>query len=299
MKLTNLCVATGLLLASAAPLLAQSVEMTTAQGPVSVGANPENVVVFDFGVIDTMDALGVAPVGVPSPIYLDYLSDLESVTSVGTLFEPDFEQVFSLKPELIIVASRSATQREALEKIAPTIDLTLPGDDLVQEAIAQTHQLGALFGKDTEAEDLTANFEDSLAALRNETEGKGSALIVMTNGPKLSAYGPGSRFGWIHNGLGLEPADPEVDVKTHGEAISYEFIHEMNPDWLLVIDRAAAVGQDGESAQSTLDNELIHQTTAWQEDQVVYLNGANVYIAPGGIQSMQATVDQLTEAFAE
>jgi iron complex transport system substrate-binding protein len=28
----------------------------------------------------------------------------------------------------------------------------------------------------------------------------------MTNGPKVSTYGPGSRFGWVHAALDLPPA---------------------------------------------------------------------------------------------
>ncbi len=35
-----------------------------------------------------------------------------------------------------------------------------------------------------------------IEAARTAVAGKGDALIAMTNGPKVSAYGPRSRLGW-------------------------------------------------------------------------------------------------------
>jgi iron complex transport system substrate-binding protein len=67
--------------------------------------------------------------------------------------------------------------------------------------------------------------------------GKGDALIVMTNGPKLSAYVRGTRFGWIHDRLGLAEVCPDLDPQVHGDAISFEFIASVDPDWLIVLDR--------------------------------------------------------------
>jgi len=36
---------------------------------------------------------------------------------------------------------------------------------------------------------------------------------VMTNGPKISAFGLGSRFGWIHSTLQIEPAVTTMATK--------------------------------------------------------------------------------------
>jgi len=85
----------------------------------------------------------------------------------------------------------------------------------------------------------------------------------------------------------------------HGEAVSFEFIRDANPDILLVIDRMAAIGQEGEGAQATLDNALVHETTAWKTGQVVFLSSAPIYIAGGGIQSMNLTLDEINAAVSE
>lgn len=79
--------------------------------------------------------------------------------------------------------------------------------------------------------------------------------------------------------------------------MSFEFVAEANPDWLLVIDRGAAVGQGGEAAAATLDNPLIAGTTAGKAGQIVYLDGSAMYLASGGVQSLSGALTQLTQAF--
>jgi iron complex transport system substrate-binding protein len=112
-------------------------------------------------------------------------------------------------------------------------------------------------------------------------------------GGKMSAYGPGSRFGMIHDALGIKPAIEGLAVATHGQAISAELVLKANPDWLFVLDRDGAVGQGSGAAKRALENELIAQTAAWKKDQVVYLDPMNWYLAGGGIQSLQANLDQI------
>lgn len=289
-----------LALTCAAPVLAQQpIRIDTAAGPVDIAAPPARVAVMDIPAIDSLTALGVAPAGAPDRLYVDYLDPVAAATpDIGTLFEPDLEALAALDPDLIIVGGRSVAQKEALTQIAPVIDMTI-GADVVGDAKARLAAYGTLFGKTDEAARLTADLDARLAALAKAGEGKGSALVVLTNGPKMSAYGKGSRFGWIFDASGLSEAAPGLKVDTHGASISHEFIAQTNPDWLFVIDRGTAVGESGNSAQATLDTPLVAGTTAWKNDHVVYLDPTPLYIAGGGYTSMTRTLDQLTEALSQ
>ena len=66
---------------------------------------------------------------------------------------------------------------------------------------------------------------------------------------------------------------------SHGDAVSFEYILEMQPDVLFVIDRASAIGAEGKAAAEILDNELVAQTPAWQNGRVVYVDSFAWYIA--------------------
>jgi len=279
---------------------AADVAVKHAQGETTVATNPEKVVVFDFATLDNLDRLGVKIIGVPGSIaFPEYLKKYDGAdyTKVGTLFEPDYEAVNAAEPDLIIVGGRSAAKYGELAKIAPTIDLTVPAKEFISDTEANIEKLGQIFGKETEAKAEVDKLNSELAALKEKTKGKGKGLMILTSGGKISAYGPGSRFGVLHDSFGVEPAAPDLSVGNHGQPVSSEFILETNPDWLFVLDRDAAIGREGTSAKQLLDNELVRQTNAWKNDQVVYLNAQNWYLVGGGLGALHNTIQQLSEAF--
>jgi iron complex transport system substrate-binding protein len=278
--------------------LAEDMTIATARGEVALPATPAKVAVLDIAAIDTLTALGVMPAGVPDNLYVDYLADVAAgATVVGTLFEPDLEALANLAPDLIIAGGRSSTQVEALAPVATTIDMTI-WEDVVGQGRDRISAYGALFGKADEAAELTATLDARLAETAAAAAGKGKVLILQTNGPKISAYGKGSRFGWIHTALGLPEAHENLNPETHGDAVSFEFVAEVNPDWIIVVDRAAAIGEPG-SAAATLDNPLVAGTTAGQKGQIVMLSSTPIYIAGGGYTSLMGTLGELLAAFSK
>lgn len=292
--LRSILVAASLL---ATPAFAETVTVKTYQGDVEVPATPATIAVYDVSALDTLDALGVKADGVLSPHYVSYLDGaVEGATPVGSFFEPDFEALAALNADLVIAGGRSSTHVEAFIKIAPTIDMTI-WEDTVGQGLERLDAYGKIFGKEAKAEELADAFNAKLDETKALLDGKGKALILMTNGPKVSAYGASGRFGWLHTNLDLQEAAKDVEQSTHGEAASFEFIKDTNPDILIVIDRLAAIGQDGESAKKTLDNPLVHETNAWKNGQVVYLSSAPLYIAGGGIQSMNIILDDIQATF--
>jgi len=117
------------------------------------------------------------------------------------------------------------------------------------------------------------------------------------SGGKLSAQSPNSRLGgWLHQDIGLESVDPNMKEGSHGMPISFEYIKEKNPDWLFVLDRSAAIGEEGKAAKDVLDNPLVAESTAWKKGQVVYLD-SSAYLAAGGAKQLQTVAKQAAEAF--
>lgn len=278
----------------------ETIRVTHAQGETEVPVNPETVVTFDVGALDTLDQLGVEVDGVPQGFLPDHLAkyDGDDYLNAGTLFEPDYEAVNAAEPDLIIVGGRSAEAYSELERIAPTIDVTLDGSDFLGSFKEQTGTLAEIFEKEAAAATALEALDTKIAATKQATEGVGAGLVVLTTGGEVSAYGPGSRFGsMIHDVLGVEPADPGIKVDTHGEAVSFEYIAETDPDWLFVIDRDVAIGEsEGGAAEKVLDNDLVGQTTAWQQQQVVYLDPVRWYLVGSGLNSLDAMVTQIQDS---
>lgn len=269
------------------------------QGRTAVPLNPGRVIVFDLSTLDNLAALGVeAVIGVPQvtfPAKLSQFSD-KRYAPVGSLFEPDYEAVNALKPDLIIVGGRSSAKYAQLAAIAPTIDVPTTPDQPIEGAISNVEQLGMIFGKEERARQLATGLRDAVQQLKVKTASRGKGLIVMVAGGKLGAYGPGSRFGVIHSGFGVPVAVEGLSTSLHGEAVGFEFILKTNPDWLFVIDRDAAIGRTG-AARQVLDNPLVRSTRAWRSGQVVYLDPVNWYLIGDGIQALTQMTAQISAAY--
>ncbi|UVF21950.1 siderophore ABC transporter substrate-binding protein [Microvirga terrae] len=280
---------------------AQDLTIQHSKGVTSVPAKPKKVLAFDLASLDTLNALGVEVAGVPTARFPEYLAKYGSdkYQKVGTLFEPDYEAVNAAEPDLIIVGGRSSARYADLAKIAPTVDLTVDPKDVMGSVKRNVQLLGRIFDRQAEADARLAKLETSMADLRQETAKAGKGLLVLTTGGKMSAYGPGSRFGILHGEFGVVPAVEGLATTNHGQAVTAEFILKTNPDWLFVIDRDVVVGRDGGAAKKVLENELVAQTTAWKKGQVVFLDPVNWYLTGGGITALQASADQIAKAVAK
>lgn len=287
------------LVALASPVMAQEITVTHAQGETTLPGVPAKVVSFDFAAIETLEALGIDIAGLPGsnlPAHLEKYAG-EDYAKVGSLFEPDYEALAALEPDLIIVAGRSSTAYPELAKIAPTVDLSNDWVNFYDSIKANAEIVGQIFDKGAEIDALIAETDAKVEATRAAAADAGTGLIVLTSGAEVSAYGPGSRFGFIHHTLGVTPVIEDVEAATHGDAISFEFILETNPDLLFVIDRDAATGQG--AAAAILDNELVAETTAWKNGAVVYIDPVRAYIVNGGLVSFGMMADQVTEALSQ
>jgi iron complex transport system substrate-binding protein len=269
-----------------------------AQGLTTLTQVPKRVVVFDMAALDDLDVLGVEVVGIPDEVMPPYLTRYNDAryAKVGTLFEPDYEALNRIKPDLIIIGGRSSAKYEQLTRIAPTLDMHEDNSQSIVTALGNLEMLAKAFARESRAETLKASLKNTFESAKSHAQQRGNGLIVLVTGGKISAYGPGSRFGLIHSALQLPAALPQLKPSLHGEAISPELIMKANPDWLFVVDRDAAIGKHG-AAHQVLDNPLVRRTPAWQRQQVVYLDPVNWYLVGTGIQSINMMLEQLDGAF--
>ncbi|OZI71384.1 siderophore ABC transporter substrate-binding protein [Bordetella genomosp. 12] len=285
------------------PVLASAAEVKHAQGSTQVPDKPAKTVVMDLAVLDTLHTLGVDVAGVPAatkwPDHLAQYAD-KRYPKVGSMFEPDYEAIHRLAPDVIFVAGRSAPKYAELSRLAPTVDLTVDPKDLVGSVQRNAQALAGIYGRQPQADEKLSALNASIAALQARAGKAGNGLIVLTTGGKMSAYGPGSRFGVIHDAFGVAPAARDLKVSNHGQAVSFEFISQVDPDWLFVIDRDAAIGREGTSARQLLDNALIRETKAWKNNHVVYLDAFNWYsLGAAGLTSLQQSVQEVDTALAK
>ncbi len=268
---------------------------------VTLKEQPKKVVVFDYGFLDTLDALGVEVAGVPQQSVPSYLSKYTETTyvNVGSLKEPDFEAISSMNPDIIFISGRQAAAYKELSSIAPTVFVGVDNANFMDSFKVNVELAGKIFGKEKEAADAFAAYEAKVEEIKAKTaSSEDKALIVLANEGSLSAYGAGSRFGVIHDVYGVKAADEKIEVSTHGANASFEYVRDTNPDILFVVDRDAAVNPEGESGtKAAIENEIVGATNAAKNGKIFYLDPQVWYLSGGGLTSETQKVSDILKAF--
>lgn len=285
--------------ADAAPEPA-NVTVEHAQGSTEVPVNPETVYTFDLGALDTLDALDVDVDGVPTANFPESLSKYagDDYAKIGSMKEPDFEAISEGAPDLIIISGRTAGAYEELSKIAPTIDVSVDQTDSMASFQEVTGTLGTIFDKEELAREKLDAIDGHIEETKASAADAGTGLIVMTSGGEMTAYGAGSRFGIIHDVLGVAPVAEIKSEGKHGESITAEYIATQNPDHLFVIDRDIAVGQSGEAASAVIDNELVNGTSAAKNGNITMLDASSWYLVGYGLSNVDSMVSAVQTALS-
>lgn len=258
------------------------ITIDTSRGPITLLAKPHPLVVYDLTVLQDLIALGVTVEGIPKNAVLNKATKqkLANAQRLGTVFEPDLEALDRMQPQAIIIGNRMAKKYDALSSIAPTLDLSVSFEDLYASSQKQLVQLGKLFDKSTQAQKLQAEIDAAIKSTANITQNKGNGLVISVKGNKITTFGLNSRYGYLHQYFGIPIADSNIDSYVHGQPISFEYIRQVDPDWLFLLEYHAETNSEGKNAYAMLDNALIHQTKAWRKQQIVYLS-ADSYLAFG------------------
>ncbi|WP_258002175.1 ABC transporter substrate-binding protein [Burkholderia sp. WAC0059] len=172
------------------------------------------VVVLDWGLAETLLALGVVPAGVAE--IGDYNANVVApavppgVTDVGLRLAPDLELLQQLAPDLILINSSQASQRAMLERIAPVRAFAIYTDAGAPYRRAQqvTRELGRLCGCEAAADALVVRAAQALAAARARlvampSRARPRYLIRFFDSRHVGLYGARSLFQDVFDALGL------------------------------------------------------------------------------------------------
>lgn len=289
---------------------ATTVTVTDNHGEVDVPVNPERVVALDNHVFETLDEWDVplvaAPKGIMGTAWPDYTEDAE-IADVGTHREPNLESIIAAQPDLIIGGYRFSESYDTIVEQNPdaaVIEIApRDGEDPMEELKRETEILGQIFDRESEAAEITAEFDQAVADAKEAYNGTDTVIGLITSGGKIEFAAPvtGRSVGPVFSALDLVPAiEQEAEDTSHGDDISVEAIAAANPDWIVVLDRDASFAEPEPGAvpadELIAGSEALQGVTAVQEDRIVYLD-SDFYLTED-IQAYTELYEQLQEAFA-
>ena len=269
---------------------------------LAVPYDPQRIAVLDMASLDILDRLGVGDRVVGSATTaLDYLQAYvtnEEIANLGTIKEADLEAVMASEPDVIFIGGRLSSSYDALSEIAPVIYLATDTEIGVVESVRQNATtIASLFGLEAEVDALMADFDARIAALAAFAEGQNAIVGLCTSG-SFNVLGSDGRCSRISVEIGFDNLGDGDVTSTHGNESSFELIVELNPDYIFVLDRDAAIATEGAKlAQEIVENELVMETDAYKNGHIVYLAHPTVwYTAEGGITALDIMLQDLESA---
>ena len=280
---------------------------------LEVPFDPQRIAILDLASLDILDSLGLGDRVVGSAdTSIDYLGDYannEEIANLGTIKEADMEAVMACEPDVIFIGGRLAASYDALSEIAPVVYLATDIELGLVESVSQNATtIASMFGKEEEVAAKIAEFKtrvDALAAVGKDQ----TALVGMCTSGSFNLLGDTGRCSIIGNELGFNNIGTEFassdkkgenkeNTSSHGNESSFELIKSLNPQYIFVLDRDAAINTEGaQLAKDIMNNELVNATDAYKNGNVVYIeNPAVWYTAEGGISAMDIMLSDLEAA---
>ncbi|MEU3018410.1 ABC transporter substrate-binding protein [Nocardiopsis sp. NPDC007018] len=291
---------------SAAAAGGATIDVEDNNGTQTVNSPPASVVALDNRTFETLSdwdvELSAAAVSL-MPDTIGYTQD-DSIIDIGTHNEPDLEAIVAAEPDLVVNGQRFTQHAESIASLVP--DATIldldprEGEPFDTELKRQTTVLGEVFDKQDEAAQLVDDLDSAVERVKEAYDGD-TVMAVTTSGGEIGylAPGVGRTLGPVFDLLELTPA-LEVDGASddhQGDDISVEAIADSDPDWILVMDRDAAVAADEagyETAENILSSsEALSGVSAVKDEQIVFMP-ADTYTNEG-IQ----TYTEFLNAFAD
>ncbi len=276
-----------------------SLDASGAAVELEVPYDPQRIAILDMAALDILMSLGLGDRVVGSAsTSLSYLQDVvsrEGVANLGTIKEADLEAVMACEPDVIFIGGRLSGSYDALSEIAPVVYLSTDSETGVVESVRRNATtIASMFGLKAQVEDLMAGFDERIAALNAFAEGKTAIVGLVTSG-SFNVLGSDGRCSIISVEIGFENLGDGDVTATHGNESSFELIVELDPDYMFVLDRDAAIATEGaQLAQEIVENELVMGTDVYANGNIVYLaNPAVWYTAEGGITALDIMLSDL------
>ena len=259
--------------------------------------------------------------------YLSAYSENTDLVPLGTIKEADLEAVMECEPDVIFIGGRLSSMYDDLSQIAPVVflqtDTAADGKGVIESVRDNATTIASMFGLEDEIASKMEAFDQRIAALQEFAAGK-TAVVGMCTSGSFNVLGNDGRCSIIGREIGFDnvaagvaaeqgghggkpegtgkqgnnqgksqgegkPGEAVAAVTaTHGNEASFETIVSLDPDYIFVMDRDAAIGTEGaQLAREIMDNELVQSMRAAQDNHIVYLEHPNVwYTAEGGITAL-------------
>jgi iron complex transport system substrate-binding protein len=278
---------------TAAPLVVKDDEGRRVEVPQPV----RRIVSLAPSVTETLYALGVQDRLVADTDFCDYPPEAKKLPKVGGPFTPNLEVILSLKPDIVLLAARSANRKET----ADALDLLhvpayATSARTIDDVLASIAKLGEVLGAAEQGHALEVSLRARLAELHKKlgTAAPVRVLFVVWQEPLISI----GQETFLADALRWAGAESVINTKQDWPHVSLEEAVHQQPDYLVF------ASAHPEEITATLAN--LRNLPGWrdmkalQENKIAIVSDAINKPAPRLVDAIEELARDLhPEVFAE
>ena len=201
---------------------------------ITLDAPATKVVALTASDCEILAALGAEDTLVGRGEYCDYPESVLEVPAVQSGADTNLEQIIALEPQVVVMAKMAQTEEQvaALEKAGIRVVVSDAQD--IEGAYTAIRLIGALVGRNDEAEAMVADMQSTFADIAAKSENTGKTVYFEVSPLQYGLWtaGKGTFMDELATMCGLTNAF--ADVEGWAE-ISEEQVLERDPDYIVTI----------------------------------------------------------------
>ncbi|MCA0054446.1 MULTISPECIES: ABC transporter substrate-binding protein [unclassified Mesorhizobium] len=247
--------------------------------PVAGRTATPNVAAIDWGMLETLLALGVEPAAATELIQFRRIAVEpavpQTVTDLGLRGTPNYELLRIVAPDLIVISNFYEYQRPILERIAPVFAQTVYEAGVPPYALAEaaTLALGEKLGRPAEAKRYLDETADDIARRRAALPTRSARpvfVISLGDSRHFRAFGRDSMFGDVLTRLGLVNAWSDETSYSAAAPVGLEALARVPEASILIVSPLPA-----DVGRSLPTNALWNALPAVRQGRVAVLEAIN------------------------
>jgi len=215
--------------------------------------------------------------------YCTYPEAAKKIAKIGGYFDPNFEAIISLKPDLVFILPEQENVKGFISEL--NLQYLIINNKTVSDIFSGIKTIGDTFGKAIHAENLLLNLKSRLEIIKEKTKSLDRPGVLISVGRALGtggladvyAAGKGTYFDEL---IQLAGAKNVVEINNIAyPLLSAEGIIHLNPD--IIVDFATDFEkQNLDKSQVVKDWESVPYVNA-VKSQRIYVRGQSYAVIPG------------------
>ena len=247
---------------------AEEISITDMMGrEVKLSAPAQRIVALTAADCEILYAIGAGEYLVGRGEYCDYPDAVLDVPSVQSGYETNVEQIIALHPDVLLMSAMDQTADQVAQLENAGIRVVVSDADDIAGTYQAISMIGALMGREAEADAVIASMQETFDQVKRENSGKTIYFEVSPLQYGLWTAGAGTFMNEIAEMIGLTNCFSDVNGWAE---ISEEQVLSRNPDYIVTISMYY-----GEGPTPT---EEIMARTGW-ENVTAVKNGAILNLA--------------------